>query len=246
MDSDNTMWFYTKGAIYKYSNKIWEKIDTSIISGAYHINTDALGEVLFASDKGLTIFKDGKWETLNTNKIKELPSNRVYFAHRDKAGRLWIGTFSGSIMIDKNKSVTAYNNSSTPLKNVCITGAAEDENGNLYLSLFAYDNKSGQRDIDDEGMAVLAKDGKWLHYNDKNSGLPANSINSLFYDKSEKVLWIGSHYAGLVRFDLKDSWENYNNENSRVPSGDIYQITQDAVGSLYISTYNGLLKMSKK
>lgn len=246
IDKTNALWFYTKGAIYKYSNKNWEKIDTAIITGAYHINPNASGEVLFASDKGVTIFKDGKWENLNTNKIKELPSNRAYFAHRDKAGRLWIGTFSGSVMINNNKTVTAFNNSETPLKNVCITGAVEDEDGNLYFSLYAYDNKNGQRDIDDEGLAVFTKDGNWLHYNDKNSGLPANSINSLFYDKSEKVLWIGSHYAGLVRFDLKNSWENYNNGNSAVPSGDVYQITQDATGSLYISTYNGLLKVSKK
>jgi len=93
---------------------------------------------------------------------------------------------------------------------------------------------------------VLTKDGKWFHYNDKNSGMPSNHVNSLLYDKLEHVLWISTHESGLVRFDLKDGWENYNNINSAVPGFDIYQMAQDSKGNIYAATVNGLLRIRKK
>jgi len=246
VDIKNNLWFGGIG-IYSYDGSKWMTHDSTEtrISNAYHITGNPItGELLFASGDGLAILKNGKWELLNIKKISQLPSNRIYYAYRDKKERLWIGTFSGSIMIDKNNQVTEFKNGGTPLQETCISSAAEDEQGNVYFSLYAF--KKHERDVDEEGIVVFTADGQWMHYNDKNSGLPSNHVNNLFYDKFEKVLWISTHSAGLVRFDLRDNWENYNNKNSGVPSFDVYQVTQDLKGTLYVSTYNGLLKIQKK
>jgi ligand-binding sensor domain-containing protein len=246
IDKKNNIWINADKALYQYDNTKWTKYDSTQtnVSWTYNMVSNVSGEVFFTTNKGLVSYKEGKWELLNSDKIKELPSNRINYAYRDKKGRLWIGTFSGSIMIDKEGKITCFNNLDTPLKDVCITNIVEDENDNIYFALYAI--KKHGADVDEEGLAVLMADGKWMHYNDKNSGMPSNHINSLFYDSFEKVLWISSHAAGLVRFDLKDGWENYHNKNSGVPSYDVYQITSDSNGVKYVSTYNGLLMIRKK
>lgn len=245
-DKDDNIWISDPYALYKFDGNGWEKFDSLKvgISGASHIITNPDGSLFFTGDNGLAMLKDGKWTLLNKEKITALPSNRTDGAYRDKKGRIWIGTFSGSIMINENGGVVDFNKSDTPVKNTCISDITEDDNGNIYFALFAY-GKHGE-DAEEEGLAVYTANGEWIHYNDKNSGLPANHINNMFYDANEKVLWISTHLAGLVRYDLKDGWENYNNKNSNVPSYDTYQVTAAKNGVLYVSTYNGCLQIVKK
>ena len=125
-----------------------------------------------------------------------------------------------------------------------ISDAVEDEKGNLYFSLVNY-NKVADDD-DKEGLAILKPGGKWLHYNDKNSGMPSNRVNNILYDKFEHVLWLGTDQSGIVRFNLKDGWENYNNVNSPAPGHTIYQLVQNSKGDIYVTTANGLLRLRKK
>jgi hypothetical protein len=246
VDNSDNKWFSTVNAIYKFDNTKWEKYDSTRVGvkSVYNIVATNNNEILFCDDKGLFIYKDGKYEVINQQKVNELPSNRVDYAYRDKQNRLWIGTFSGSIMISPDGKVTSFNKSETPVNGTCITAMTEDAGGNVYFALYDY-SSSKSRDRDKEGIAKLAPDGAWTHYNDKNSGLPANHINNMFYDKFENLLWLGTNSAGLVRFDLNNGWEMYNNDNSDVPSCYIYAISQDSNGALYVSTYNGMMRIKK-
>jgi ligand-binding sensor domain-containing protein len=247
LDKDNNKWFYANRSIQLYNDtKGWQIFDSTHIAihDPYHIITNPRGEVFFTNNKGLLIFKNEKARLIDSTVIWQLPSNNVIYAYFDSRERLWIGTTGGSIMIDNKQKVTVFNNSKTPLDNACISGATEDEYGNLYFSLLA--NKKPAGDNDEEGIAVMAADGTWHHYNDKNSGMPANHVNSIFYDKFEHVLWICTQQAGLVRFDLKEGWENYNNTNSAMPGFNIHEIAQDSKGIIYAATENGLLRIMKK
>jgi hypothetical protein len=247
VDIYNNKWVVSGDSLFKFDNKKWSNFSVQgrkIIS-AFGISCSDLGETFICSDSGLIIIRNDKEVILTKKEIKELPSNRIFYAFRDKAQRLWIGTFKGTIMIDKNNKVETFNNSETPLKETSVTDAVEDENGNIYFALYDY-IPSEQRDRPEEGFARLSNDGKWTHYNDTNSGLPADYVNALWYDKFEKVLWIGTNEAGLVRYDLKDGWENYQNKNSKVPSSYIFQITQDSKGDLYVATFNGMMRIAKK
>jgi ligand-binding sensor domain-containing protein len=66
------------------------------------------------------------------------------------------------------------------------------------------------------------------------------------YDKFEHILWLGTDQSGLVRYDLKNSWENYNNANSPAPGFKIYQVVQDSKGVIYVTTANGLMRIRKR
>ncbi len=246
LDKDSNKWMYANNTVYENNDAGWQMFDSAHlnISKPYRIVGTASGEMMFPNSKGLLIFRAGKMRLIDNQAVWQLPSNNVYYAYYDSKSRLWIGTAKGSIMIDKRQKVTVFNKPNTPLYNAAITNVAEDEQGNLYFSLLACNKKPG--DNDEEGLAVMAPDGKWAHYNDKNSGLPVNHINSILYDKFEHVLWIGTHQAGLVRFDLKNGWENYHNNNSAVPGPEIVQLAQDSKGSLYAATTNGMFRIIKK
>ena len=148
-------------------------------------------------------------------------------------------------MIDSNNVITNYNKTKTPLKNICIHSITEDEEGNVYFVLYNYDSGGAINSIK-EGFAIYSKDGNLKVYNDENSGLPGNVLNSLLYDKFEKVLWISTNESGLVRFDLKDGWENYHNNNSNLPCSSIFDLSQDSKGNIFVSTFNGMVRIKKK
>lgn len=248
-DNNNVKWASQNIRIYSFDNSKWTTYDSTEIGikGAYEIiNNPKTGEVFFCSDEGLKILKDGKWSTINKNNFKELPSNRVTFAKRDSKNRIWIGTFSGSAMIDENNQMTNFENTKIVLKGKCITSMDEDENGNLYFTLFEFDRKEKTKVSNDEGIAIRYSDGKFKQFTTENSGMPFNHANCVLYDRYEKVLWISTERAGLVRYDLKDGWENYHNENSDIPTSYISTMTFDANGILYLATRQGLVKIERK
>lgn len=248
-DNDNIKWAYGTNNIYSFDNDKWKKYDPKEIGidGAYEIiNNPKTAEVFFCSDEGLTIYKDGKWSNINKSKVKELPSDRVTFAKRDSKSRIWIGTFSGTVMIDENGKATNFEITDTLLKGKCITSMDEDENGNLYFTLYEFDKKEKGKINNNEGIAVQYSDGTLKQFTTDNSGMPFNHANCVIYDKQEKILWISTDRAGLIRYDLKDGWENYHNENSDIPTSYISTMTLDKDGNLYLATRQGLVKIERK
>jgi sugar lactone lactonase YvrE len=248
-DNENTIWVYGGNRIYSYNDKKWTVYDPREIGidGAYEIiNNPKTGEVFFCSDEGLTIYKNGKWSNLNKDKIKELPSDRVYFAKRDSKNRIWIGTFSGSAMIDENGKATSFNDTKTILKGQCISSMDEDENGNLYFGLYQYDSDPPGQINRHEGIGIRYADGTMKQLTTSNSGMPFNHTTHVLYDKKEKVLWISTGRAGLVRYDLKEGWENYHSDNSDIPTSYISTMAFDNNGILYLATRQGLVKVERK
>ncbi|TDY65318.1 ligand-binding sensor domain-containing protein [Algibacter lectus] len=248
-DNNNVKWVYAKKNIYSFDNDKWIKYDSTQIGikSVYNIvNNTKTGELFFCSKNGITILKDGKWTKIDKNQFKDLPGDRVSFAKRDSKNRIWIGTYDGTAMIDENNQVTNFEKSSTVLKGKCITSMDEDENGNLYFTLYEFDRKNKKQVNNDEGIVIRDSNGNFKQYTTENSGMPFNHTNCVLYDKTEKVLWISTDRAGLVRYDLKGGWENYHNENSDIPTSYISTMTFDVSGNLYLATRQGLVKIERK
>jgi len=248
-DNDNTKWIFATNNVYSYNDNSWTKYDSAKIGTDYGykiINNPKTEEVFFCSDKGLVIYKNGNWSKIDSTVIKELPSNRVYFAKRDSKNRIWIGTFSGSIVIEENGDVTNFEKTKTVLKGQCINSMDEDENGNLYFALYEFNAKDKSKVNKNEGIAIRGNNGDFVQYTTENSGMPFNHTNCVLYDKKEKVLWISTDRAGLVRYDLKNGWENYHNENSDIPTSYISTMTFDNDGNLYLATRQGLVKIERE
>jgi len=248
-DNSNVKWVFATNNIYSYDDKNWTMYDPKVIGadGGYEIiNNEKSGEVFFCTDSGLVINKNGNWTKLNKEKVKVLPSNRIAFAKRDSKNRIWIGTFSGSVLIDENGKETNFNDTQSVLKGKCITSMDEDENGVVYLGLYEFDRKDKAAINNDEGIAICYPGRTIKQFTTSNSGMPFNHVTKVLYDKSEKVLWIATDRAGLVRYDLNDGWENYHNENSALPTSYISDMAFDNQGVLFLATRQGLVQIKRK
>lgn len=248
-DNNNVKWIYAKNNIYSFDNEKWVKYDSTQIgiNSAYNIvNNSKTGELFFCSKNGITILKDGNWSKIDKNLYKDLPGDRVSFAKRDSKNRIWIGTYDGTAMIDENNQVTNFEKSSTVLKGKCITSMDEDENGNLYFTLYEFDRKNKKQVNNDEGIAIRDANGNFKQFTTENSGMPFNHTTCVLYDKKENIIWISTDRAGLVRYDLNGNWENYHTENSEIPTSYISTMTFDNNGDLYLATRQGLVKIERK
>ncbi|PBQ31894.1 hypothetical protein CNR22_08970 [Sphingobacteriaceae bacterium] len=149
-------------------------------------------------------------------------------------------------MIDENGKTTNFEFTETVLKGKCIMGLAEDEKGNIYFSLYQFGPKEKGKLNHDEGIAVLYTDNTYKQFTTDNCGIPVNGTNDIVYDKNEKVLWISTDRAGLIRFDLDKGWENYHNQNSQILTSHIAAMEFDKNGNLILATRQGLVRMEKR
>jgi len=122
----------------------------------------------------------------------------------------------------------------------------EDESGNVYLALYEFNPKDKSKINRDEGIVICYPNGEIKQFTTDNSGIPFNNVSKVLYDKTEKVLWIATDRAGLVRYDLKGGWENYHNKNSEIPTSYISDMAFDNNGTLYLATRQGLVKVERK
>ena len=240
-DTGNIKYFDVYDKIYTYDGRKWEVLDSSKIGieGAIDIVAAPNGKVFFCSFDGLLTKEGDKWNLWNTSN-SVLPSNTVPYANCDSKGRTWIGTYGGSVMLNKDGKPTMLNQIETPLKFLCITDMTEDRDGNIWFATFDHEKKATEK------LVKLDASDNWSYYDVKNSGLPENRINKVITDRNEDILWLSVHNVGLVRFDKKDNWEVYTNKNSGVPSTYILDIEQDSKGNLWCATFAGLLRVSKK
>jgi len=133
---------------------------------------------------------DGVSQTLPSKNITindGLPSNTIRCFYKDSRGLLWIGTDAGLCCYD-GLTYKVYNETSG-LKHDWVWAIVEDEQNNLWLSLY--------------GKGLAKYDGKSFTYFDEKNGLVNNSIRKLFYSKKNKCLIIATE-KGLSLFDGKE------------------------------------------
>jgi len=63
---------------------------------------------------------------------------------------------------------------------------------------------------------------------------------------SDGILWIGSFFWGLLRYDFEDKTLKVYSKDDGLPSNDVIGITEDENKNLWLSTYYGLSSFDKK
>ncbi len=76
-------------------------------------------------------------------------------------------------------------------------------------------------------------------YNQSNSDLSTNDINSVFFDKKQN-LWVGTNTEGTYKLDSNSVWTNYNLINGDLYSNTVNDITEDLNGNIWLATDNGI------
>ena len=162
-------------------------------------------------------------------------SNDIYCFGEDSKGNTWAGTNGGGIhIIRDDKVVLTY--SPTPSGpherllpiNGYIRAIAEDADKNIWIGTHG------------GGLAVYQPvTDTWTIYNQSNSQLPGNKIQSLLCD-SRGMMWIGTDGGGLSLFNKQKKQFTRFTEKDGLPNTTIYQIVEDLHGQLWLSTNTGI------
>lgn len=198
------------------------------------------GELLLASDQGLTAFNIKTEEVTlvraDRNSQNALNDNYLQALFVDREEALWIGTYFGGVnyVAPTERMFRHFHSGNTNLDAHIVSVFAEADNGNLWIGsddagVFHWDRKSNN---------FTPVRGRHL-----GSGSAYKNIHSLL--QADGKLFVGMYLGGLDVVDLKTGGLK-NHTLGRSPrslySSSIYSMLQDSHGDIWIGTSGGLNK----
>lgn len=225
----------TKFSVYNHLNNLTNSFIYSVIETKNKTLWVGTAEGLFTKTENDTKFNDV------TNLISKYDSKTVLSLLEDNKNRIWIGTYGqGVIVVDpatKNvKRLLADNNLGGT-----VTKIIQSKNGSIWVGTY------------EDGLYHINPETFEIKRYTQNEGLSSDKIYSLYEDKSNNTLWIGTEGGGLCVFDFVSSvdkplvtvYKHIENKNS-ISSNSVNGIYKDEKGIFWIATIEGLNKLDPK
>lgn len=173
-DEQGRVWVGTKWGSYVIdSNGIWSTLSNNIEA----ITTDRSGRIWIASGGLYTVDSNGQWTTLPTNRHWE----GIYALAIDSQDRIWVGTFDGLIMFDRNGEETIYTKENSGLGDNAVTALAVDRFDRIWIGTFGH------------GVSIFDPNGHWITY-PRNTYRTDDDIRTFFMDPQDRI-WIGTRHG---------------------------------------------------
>ncbi|MEO0470614.1 MAG: two-component regulator propeller domain-containing protein [Bacteroidota bacterium] len=190
--------------------------------------------------QGLNLLKEkaGKLEMTNWQQAEGLPHPQVRAMLRDRKGRLWIGTYDGLAIMDKNGKLRPV----FPMVGAegfgTIEVILEDRSGNIWLGtggncfrLSGHKKAFGHEFADPDNHQSLLND---------------DILGLLVRDNGE--VWSSNYEAGVSRvlpaYNGKRKYIHYTPENTGQPISQVLGIREDKAGRIWLITLgNGLFEV---
>jgi ligand-binding sensor domain-containing protein/signal transduction histidine kinase/CheY-like chemotaxis protein/HPt (histidine-containing phosphotransfer) domain-containing protein len=175
------------------------------------------GYLWIGTQEGLARFDGVRFTSFDTNNEPAFSDNYISALLVDHTARLWIGTSSGLIVMEKSH-FAAF----TQLEHAYVRAIAESSGHHIWVGT-------------ENGLFEIS-DGRTVSYNVAN-GLPDSRIRALHEDR-EGVLWVGTG-KGLARFD-GGHFETVPLTTDDADSG-VTAFHEDPDGALWVGTEKGAL-----
>ncbi|SEO95901.1 Two component regulator propeller [Mucilaginibacter gossypiicola] len=206
-DKRGYMWIGTDNGLCKFDGYAFESLvnipgNTASISSNFitALAEDKNGKIWVGTMDGLNVLDPNteKFERFYHNdKIKQsLSNNKIFSIFCDKEGTIWIGTDDGFNQYVANKrffvSYKPNPNDRFSIKGKSVNAIVEDDKKNLWLG-----NWNG-------GLNKFDKVSRhFSNYPQTESKLKKspNDIWSLFYDRKNGCIWVGTYWSGLFCFN---------------------------------------------
>ncbi len=219
------------GEIYRFKDGAFTRIaeleNPSEAAEITALEEDAEGNIwLGTAMRGIFQLKNGRLIPPVSDRAPN-PRYRVYAIYKDSKNNLWFATYLGGLSCYSNGTFKTYT-TADGLPSNWITNLLEDKQGNLRVGT-------------NRGIAILPN-GRW----DKGglkTYLPGTQISALYEDE-EGVSWIGAYGSGLVRLQGERHF-SYTTADG-LGSEYIFQVVEDTRGDLWMSSYDGVMKINKK
>lgn len=253
-DEKHTLWIAATKGLFTYNlndseyNEIAEtekSLNNITKDNIYRLHIDSYGNIWFAIyKKGLHLFnpKSKSFISFLNNKSDStsLSGNQVERIYEDSHHNMWFGTMNNGLNKYDNDSQTFHKEIPDPSNNYTtrVRAIFEDLEGNFYVGtrggLYKKNPKNGQYY-------------QYANSNHKFSTLSQNSILCHFIDKTGS-LWIGTFAGGVNYTDLKRKdfiRFTAGDNNWFLNSSNVYGLSEDELGQLWIGTDNGVNVLDK-
>jgi ligand-binding sensor domain-containing protein/tRNA A-37 threonylcarbamoyl transferase component Bud32 len=214
------------GYLNRYQNGHFEKFRLPARFKNIDINSlekDVDDSIWLGTDSGLILFHKSRFREM------PLPGPNPFIATRcvlkDRAGRLWIGTWGEGLLCRLGGTTTVFS-VTDGLSCNRVQSLFEDRQGNLWVGC-------------ESGLAVMKAElpGKFF-----NESFLNNCHVFSFYQDDRDAMWIGTRQGLKV---LKDRhWGSLNSDRGLFDSR-IYAILEDDLGYLWLSSERGIFQARK-
>jgi ligand-binding sensor domain-containing protein len=227
VDSAGRVWAAPAGGgIYSLNGGALKEVLRAVVGhdGVYSIAGDGESLWLGSKTRGL-IHIDEHGKSRAFTQADGLPQNSIYAVHRNKDGTIWCGTLTGGVSHFQDGHFTNYS-TAQGLASDTILSITDGADGTMWFGTPL-------------GLSSFAKE-HWRTYGIRD-GLPSENIVTLFEDDS-RILWMGTlHGLAFLRAG-----------RVFIPAGlpppllgQIFGITQDRFGSLWIATPEALIRVNR-
>jgi ligand-binding sensor domain-containing protein/serine phosphatase RsbU (regulator of sigma subunit) len=245
--------------------KAIKQLDIPALNGisVYKMEKDKKNQLWFATEKGLICRNGTKYKTYTT--ADGLPSNTILELFFDYQQKLWVGTTEGLAYMqegkfyevkdfEKNIVHKILQDKSKSLWIATSTGLYRQNHYKNILEKFPYSKENPLTNVldlhlDAEGSLWIAtyrnglfriKDGKFTNFTYQD-GLSAASVGSVCeYKPGEYMLGMNDGAINLIKGnDIKEF-----NFKTDIPKVRIFNILKDSKKNTWISTFNGVIKIS--
>ena len=153
--NDGTLWLGTVRGLCKMDgeNKTFYKDDSVLSSRTYSIKVNSTGNILIASEKGISVLFPNPERIISLAKTEKFDFGKSRSIDIDKNNNIWIGNMNGLYRIPMDSFLNRKFN-----------------------------------DV--------------IYFNEK-TGLPSYEVHTVFYDKMNNELWVGTE-DGLAKMELND------------------------------------------
>jgi ligand-binding sensor domain-containing protein len=178
---------------------------------------------MIAANEGVVSFDGNAWKPYNT-KNSSLKSNGLHSIATDSQGNVWVG-YDGGLGKISSGNITIFPTTEASIPSNDLRFVGQDPVGNIWVGTF------------DKGASRL--DGaKWVTYNQGNSAITSNYVQSFQTDK-DGAYWFGTN-NGASKFN-GNTWTQYNSFNGLV-SYYVKDMLRDAKNDLWLATHDGISK----
>jgi hypothetical protein len=237
MDSSGNFWIAISGkGIYSFNAGSWINYNTSnssILSNDANSIRFLNGKVWIAHGSGLSSFNGFVWEIFTTAN-SGIPDNYVNDVSAGTDGVLWVATGNG-LGSYANSAWTVFSTVNSPIAADFISAISVDDSNHVWIASLDY-NLAGSF-----AAGIFMYDG--ANWNSFPSALyPGSQVNTIHCGKNQQVIF-GSHtsvsngwFSSGVSVYNGTTWNFYNSSNSLLTNYEVFSITSDTSGTIFIGT----------
>ncbi|MCR9131481.1 MAG: histidine kinase [bacterium] len=232
-DSEQTLWLGSDGAGWNYfSNGTWNTIENPPSKTNGYANGGAIGAdgTPWFATQGSGIFNVKKDRTIGSVLTTEqgLSSNMVQGIEFDDAEQLYVCSVSGVNVFNTNLELSATYNSENQMEHEYCSTSFSDSNNAIWFGTYG-------------GGLYRFYENEVTHF-DTSSGLSHPIVYTILEHSSGKLL-VGTSRGGLNVFN-GEGFDFFGQEKG-FPDFAAYGMTEDLDGNLWISSNDGIYKITK-